>query len=169
MSFKSLTLRSSVLLISALCAQPSLATSTYTVADPLESATAFAATSDAIALDIAILTGDDDLRGGNDNAFINVFLRDGRVISGSINGTSRLADRSVHWFRVAIPGGADVALFSHFEIVATLGGGIGGDNWNIDQVFIQTVNEAGSQVIFNQFNRPLVRLTGDQPSIVFGF
>ena len=114
------------------------------------------------AFDLTVLTGGDDLRGGNDNAFVTFFFDDGRLVEASINDGFRLADHTTRFVRVPVPGGARFSLLSGFQICGTMRGGLGGDNWNIDALRVDALNETESQVVFSNFGAPLVRLTGDQ-------
>lgn len=111
-------------------------------------------------LEVTLATGDDDLRGGNDNAFVFAILSDGRRIEVPFNGRRRLADRTSKTVSFALPPGTRVSQVQSFGVRATLGGGIGGDNWNIDSVNAIAVSRDGRRPLLSKTGRPLVRLTG---------
>ncbi len=88
------------------------------------------------ALDVIISTGNDDLRGGNDNCDVTVTLASGKTIT--VNDANRGANWknwTDHTVSIPIAGvpikGGDVKSVS---IHTAFGGGIGGDNWNVNRV-----------------------------------
>lgn len=119
------------------------------------------------AFDVTVRTGNDDLRGGNDNAFITFFFDDGRTVQQSINDGFRLADRTSRFLRVPVAGGARFSLLGGIEICGTMRGGFGGDNWNIDGLTVTALSSTSSQTVLNRSASPLARLTGDRRCVFF--
>src|SRR5262249_26037804 len=110
-------------------------------------------------LDLTIRTGGDDLRGGNDNLNVSLRYRDGRTQSvPNVNGGSRWGDNSTNLVSINL----DHAVVPNDVVAVTLqttfGGGIGGDNWNLNSIQVAAVGDHVNQVIFtNGFKR----FTGD--------
>jgi hypothetical protein len=98
-------------------------------------------------LRFTITTGDDDLRGGHDNvmAYIRVAGHaDWGLIPlhGGLNGSVRWADRSTHTVDVPLDyhGCAPPpAYITGVRLQTTFGGGMGGDNWNLQAVHVDWV------------------------------
>jgi hypothetical protein len=111
-------------------------------------------------LEVTIRTGGDDLRGGNDNAFMFILLNDGRRIEMPFNNGARLSENSLLTRTLTLPPGTGISQIRRFGIRTTLSGGIGGDNWNIDGVTVRAISTTGAQTILEQSGGPLVRLTG---------
>ena len=119
-------------------------------------------------LEASIRTGSDDLRGGNDNAFIFAVLSDGRRIETSFNGGRRLSDNTSRTVDLNLPPGTALSQIQQFGIRATLGGGLSGDNWTIDAVTVRAASSDGAtQTILEQSGRPLIRLTGNRREQIF--
>lgn len=94
------------------------------------------------ALNLIISTGNDDLRGGSnpgDNCDVTVQLTSGQsIVLTNVNGGSNWANWTSHTVPIPLPasglhGGdvASVALHTGF------GGGISGDNWNVNELVLQ--------------------------------
>lgn len=98
-------------------------------------------------LRFTVVTGDDDLRGGSDN--VNVYIRvagrpDWAVIPlhGGLNHSVRWADRSTHTVDVPLDyrGCAPPpAYITGVRLQTTFGGGMGGDNWNLQSAHVDWV------------------------------
>lgn len=83
-------------------------------------------------LELTFETGTDDLRGGNDNVNVMVTLINGMTLSfNNVNSSSRWVDKTSQTLRLPIPINPPVVLRS-ITISTTFGGGIGGDNWNMN-------------------------------------
>ena len=86
-----------------------------------------------------IRTGDDDLRGGNDNLNIVVHYRDGRTqMVKNVNKGTRWKDHSTNSLDVKL----NRTIYSNSEIAkvvlqTTFKGGMGGDNWNLNYLHIE--------------------------------
>ena len=110
-------------------------------------------------------TGGDDLRGGNDNVHLILLLRDGRQIRfENVNDRQRWMDNS--WNEVArpLPDNLRSGDIIGIRLETTFGGGIGGDNWNLDHltVYLRFGREANWQMVFDRSGTPLFRFTGEQ-------
>lgn len=58
----------------------------------------------------------------------------------------------------------------YVKLHATLGGGMGGDNWNLDIIKAWAIKENGSQVeLLHMQGNPLYRFTGDRKNIEYEF
>ena len=119
----------------------------------------------AAAADIRVKlgTGGDDLRGGNDNVHVRVLDNDGREIGrvDNANHLKRLADHTVFTVPIRLNGSARVKDVGAIELITTFGGGIAGDNWNLD---ILEVTAPGSEhgTLIDLRGAPLFRFTGTQ-------
>lgn len=113
-------------------------------------------------LRITILTGDDDLRGGNDNAF-GFFEVDGVATPKfPFNNEAQWDNQTTHSVETTLPQPVSLQHLDHFGIRTTFGGGIGSDNRNTDGVTIKFLSASnGFQQIIYRTGSPLVRLTGD--------
>lgn len=116
-------------------------------------------------LTFQVTTGGDDLRGGNDNVHLRAYDNNGRLV-GSVdnaNGLQRLADHTSRSMNLRLEPGVRWQDIGAVELVTTLGGGVGGDNWNVDRL---RVTPAGDhrRVLFEAEGRPLFRFTGEARS-----
>jgi hypothetical protein len=113
-------------------------------------------------------TGGDDLRGGNDNVHLVLLLRDGRQIRfENVNERQRWIDHSVNHVARALPDDLRSGDVVAVRIETTFGGGLGGDNWNLDWLIVNVrygVNADWQPVFFGEGKegKPLFRFTGDQ-------
>jgi hypothetical protein len=103
--------------------------------------------SDIVKLSFAFHTGNDDLRGGNDNLNLAIRFADGKVqLEKNINQSMRWADGSTHGVVVVlnqpVPRNQIVAVM--LETAFT--GGASGDNWNMNSVQITAVTANGKIV-----------------------
>lgn len=118
-------------------------------------------------IEVTLATGDDDLRGGNDNAFVFAILSDGRRIEVPFNSRRRLADRTSKTVSFSLPPGTRASQVQSIGVRATLNGGIGGDNWNIDSVSAIAVSRSGRQPLLSKSGRPLTRLSGENRETIW--
>lgn len=115
---------------------------------------------------LSILTGGDDLRGGDDNLSVTVHLRSGADINASnINLGQRWIDHTWQQVGISLPdsvnSGADISSV-RFGVHFT--GGSGGDNWDMDRL-VMDVNVNGASVSHCDRNpdaKPLNRFTGER-------
>lgn len=105
-------------------------------------------------------TGGDDLRGGNDNINIRLKFKDGSTTSfNNVNNGQRWQDHSLESVALSVSNPADV---TEVRVSTTFGGGIGGDNWNLDELTVQEINNyVASKSRYYNSGAPLFRFTGD--------
>src|SRR5262245_7548076 len=83
------------------------------------------------ALVVHFITGADDLRGGNDNVNVEVFLRAGAPLRfKNVNGGQRWKNNSTNTISQTLPPTLTFEDIVGIRLETTFGGGIGGDNWN---------------------------------------
>ncbi|GAA0409424.1 hypothetical protein Acor_36550 [Acrocarpospora corrugata] len=114
-------------------------------------------TVNELILDLA--TGADDLRGGTDN--VNATIHIGGQPPVSVPNLNRGA-RWIGWHtqtvRIPLPRPALATQLSGLVLSTTFGGGLGGDNWNLD---LLRVRSPQGRIFFERSGSPLVRFTGD--------
>jgi hypothetical protein len=132
------------------------------------------ANANAQQVQIWIQTGSDDLRGGansggNANALLTV---DGRGTStNNLNGGNEWGNGQTHVENLLLPtGGAPVKDISGLTITTGFGGGLNGDNWNVNKVALiiavphgSDTSQASPLVIHDWLDvsgGPLIRITG---------
>lgn len=114
---------------------------------------------------VTFRTGGDDLRGGNDNVHVTVNYRDGSSQTfNNVNGGARWVDNydeSVHLLLNRAVRKSDILSFT---LTTTFGGGIAGDNWNLD--WFHVGNGGDIEIVCANCQKeavfPLVRFTGDR-------
>lgn len=94
------------------------------------------------ALDLIISTGNDDLRGGSnpgDNCAVVVELQDGySIVLNNVNGGATWAGWTDHTVSIPLPkGGLKGGTVKSVTLLTGFGGGIGGDNWNVQRIRLQ--------------------------------
>ena len=114
-------------------------------------------------LQLTIRTGGDDLRGGNDNLNVSLRYRDGRTQSvPNVNGGSRWADNTTNVVNINL----DRAVLPNDVVEVTLqttfGGGMGGDNWNMNSIQVAAIGDSVNQVVFNHGAK---RFTGSDKTL----
>ena len=123
--------------------------------------TAFYTLNAQFILALQIGTGNDDLRGGNDNVNLIVLMKSGsQVRFDNINRSVRWADNTTNNVTQILTAGkiADVA---GFRLETTFGGGIGGDNWNLNRFTVNGVVSNVATKMVDVSGNPLYRFTGD--------
>ena len=123
---------------------------------------------------IVIQTGGDDLRGGSsagDNANVTLDFRGGSITTLNVNAGKNWANGTTHTVVLRLPAPAPaVSDITGAQISTNFGGGIGGDNWNVNKVALVLSFAQGSAVStprpiithtwLNASGGPLVRFTG---------
>jgi hypothetical protein len=94
-----------------------------------------------------------------------LLLRDGRQIRfENVNERQRWMNDS--WNEVArpLPDSLRIEDVVGIRLETTFGGGIGGDNWNLDRLIVRLRfgGDSDWQTVFDQKGTPLFRFTGDQ-------
>ncbi len=115
-------------------------------------------------------TGGDDLRGGNDNVHLVLLMRSGATIRfENVNDKQRWADGSIQPVSRPLSPTFKAEDLVGVRIETTSGGGIGGDNWNMEELTIQLKLNGVDRELFRQGGTPLFRFTGDQKVREFRF
>ena len=109
------------------------------------------------------VTGDDDLRGGNDNVHLFLLLRGSTPLRfDNVNGRKRWINHSSQTVNLPLP---ETVRFDDIEGVrleTTFGGGFGGDNWNLDKLVVRARMGGTVNAVLSRSGNPLVRFTGNQ-------
>ena len=107
---------------------------------------------------LEITTGGDDLRGGNDNVSVIVRIK-GKPEQKfpNINRSARWIGNYTETVSLKLTTPVKKEDIQNIFFATTFGGGIGGDNWNMDRVKVM-VN--GGEVIAEKSGTPLNRFTG---------
>ena len=130
----------------------------------------------ATEVQIWIQTGGDDLRGGsnaNDNADVTLTFAGGSTLTSNINAGREWGNGQTHIAELKLPNTAPrVQDVQSATITTHFGGGIGGDNWNVDKVAVMVGFPAGSKtsapapIIVDDWldlsGGPLIRFTGSK-------
>jgi hypothetical protein len=96
-------------------------------------------------LSFVFQTGDDDLRGGNDNLNIVVRFADGKTqLEKNVNQRARWADGSAHGVVITLNQPVPRVQIAGVILETTFSGGANGDNWNMNSVQIVAMTEKGS-------------------------
>lgn len=123
-----------------------------------------------------IQTGGDDLRGGSIANATLTFVG-GSTLTSNINGGRHWDNGQTHIARLALPPAHPrVQDIQGVTITTNFGGGIGGDNWNVDRVALMVGFPAGSrtsqptptiiQEWLDKSGGPLIRFTGSVHDLV---
>ncbi len=113
------------------------------------------------ALLVHIGTGGDDLRGGNDNVDVILTYANGRTQTWrNVNGGRRWLDRYAQDISLALERPVALEQLKSITLKTRFGGGIGGDNWNVDALHVDAVMGNTRRNILYQDGTPLVRFTG---------
>jgi hypothetical protein len=113
---------------------------------------------------LEITTGGDDLRGGNDNVSVIIKLKGGKPEQkfANINKGARWINNYTETIPLTLATGIKKEDIESITLLTSFGGGIGGDNWNLDRILVKM----DGAVIAQQSGKPLVRFTGDNTPFV---
>jgi hypothetical protein len=114
---------------------------------------------DSLLLEIS--TGGDDLRGGNDNvsATVNFRSRPSEQFP-NLNKSQRWIGSYTETVQIGLSSPVGIEEISSVVFTTAFGGGLGGDNWNVDCIQICAVVGDSAIEIFKAMGSPLVRFTG---------
>ncbi|KAF1719870.1 hypothetical protein [Pseudoxanthomonas wuyuanensis] len=117
---------------------------------------------------VTIETGGDDLRGGNDNVDLVLNTRSGRQSWRNANGGRRWLGNYSQTLSLPVRN-TRLSDLRSLDLLTHFGGGIGGDNWNVDCVIVYAVTGDNTYKIYEQRGAPLVRFTGQVHSYTASF
>jgi hypothetical protein len=121
----------------------------------------------ATQLILSIGTGGDDLRGGNDNVNATIYFKSyPPVVVPNLNNGARWIDHYTEHVLIPLNPPVTPDQITGVLLTTTFGGGIGGDNWNIDSLQVRAGRAADNKVLYQAAGNPLVRLTGDNKSFL---
>ncbi len=115
------------------------------------------------AIRVTIHTGSDNLRGGGDNAFASLRDADDATVVAEfpLNGGGEWGNHTVHIVPRTLSAPVALNRLQRLRIRTTFGGGVGGDNWNIDRLIVD-YNVGGTwRTMYDDSGFPLARLTGE--------
>ncbi len=108
-------------------------------------------------------TGGDDLRGKHDNLNVTINFFDGTSQTvNNINRGYRWIDHYEQTVSIPLSRPVPCAEIKNMILQTTFGGGIGGDNWNMDGLVVRAFGGNVDELIYNRHNSPLFRFTGDR-------
>lgn len=116
-------------------------------------------------LNLTLVTGRDDLRGGNDNLDMTIFMRGGgRISLPNVNKSTSWHRGHTQTISVDLPAGQSAADVLSVRLVTASAGGPSGDNWDLTQI-----SGSGSDGFFvmDYVGAPLERFTGQRRSRTF--
>jgi hypothetical protein len=123
-------------------------------------------------LRVVIVTGGDDLRGGTgpqDNCDAILTLASGaRITIQNINSGAHWNNNETHVAVLPLPPGTGAGSITGLTLCTHFGGGLSGDNWNVDRVTLiasllptKVVSPPVVRTWIDRSGNPLTRLTGD--------
>ncbi len=108
-------------------------------------------------------TGGDDLRGGNDNVHVLLMLRGRTPLRfPNVNNQKRWINNSNQSVALALPAGIRPEDIEGVRLETTFGGGMGGDNWNLNRLAVRVRVGGAVHPVLTQWGSPLFRFTGSQ-------
>lgn len=119
---------------------------------------------------LQFVTGGDDLRGGNDNVNLLLLLQSGTPLRfDNVNGGKRWPDRSTQTVSLPLPDTVRFEEITGVRLETTFGGGVGGDNWNLDRLAVSVRIGGENRELLDEGGAPLFRFTGDRRVREFAF
>jgi hypothetical protein len=111
-------------------------------------------------LGLIIKTGGDDLRGDDDNLNVTIHFRGGGTyLAQNVNGGKAWQNGSLHNPVITLPSPVDPSDIVRVDLQTTFTGGMSGDNWDMESVFIEAVGEGVDKILAK---RGYFRFTGSQ-------
>jgi len=110
---------------------------------------------------LEVKTGDDDLRGGNDNVNLTINYRSSSQQVPNINRGGRWIDNYQEAVSVPLRQPVPLNEIKNIVLTTTFSGGVGGDNWNMNSLKVTARGGGVNQVIYQRAGTPLFRFTGD--------
>ena len=111
---------------------------------------------------LTVKTGNDDLRGGNDNFDVKVhyFNHPSRYFR-NVNKSRRWLGNYAQTVELDLNRQVQKDDISHIEIITDFSGGIGGDNWNVDDILVEAIIDGSRVQLAEKSGNPLYRFTGN--------
>jgi hypothetical protein len=104
-------------------------------------------------LEFIFKTGNDDLRGGDDDVGVTINFADGSTQTApNLNQGQRWADESTHGVSVLLNRMVPVNQIKSVTVFTTFKGGTNGDNWNMDSVDIRADGHPVTTYGFHRFS-----------------
>jgi hypothetical protein len=115
-------------------------------------------------LQLRIVTGSDDLRGGNDNVNAHIHFKNGTIQTVmNINASGSYPNWSERVASLVLHSPVAIDQISHVRLQTTFSGGFFGDNWNLNRLEITAFGTdlpgALPAIIYAQAGSPLIRFT----------
>jgi hypothetical protein len=109
--------------------------------------------NDVRELEFTFHTGNDDLRGGEDDLTISIGFADGTTQTApNVNHGERWADGSTHTVQVLLSRLLSIEQIKSITLSTTFKGGNAGDNWNMDSVEIMADHRRLATYGFHRFS-----------------
>jgi hypothetical protein len=104
-------------------------------------------------LELVFHTGNDDLRGGDDNVGVTIHFADGTTqAAANVNRGQRWANGSTHDVALTLNRPASIDQIRSISLETTVKGGTNGDNWNMDSVEISADTRPLTTYGFHRFS-----------------
>lgn len=109
--------------------------------------------NDVRELEFTFRTGNDDLRGGEDDLAISIGFADGTTqTEPNVNHGERWADGSTHTVQVLLSRLVSIEQIKSIKLSTKFKGGTSGDNWNMDSVEIMADHHPLATYGFHRFS-----------------
>lgn len=115
-------------------------------------------------------TGGDDLRGTNDNLNVHILTRTGRTLTfNNVNQGHPWINNSRQQISITLPEGVRPVDVRGVRLETTATGGWNGDNWNMEGLSVDGIEDGVRTHFFHEAGTPLFRFTGEQRTREFLF
>jgi|GEM_PF-2370453 len=105
-----------------------------------------------------ISTGDDDLRGGNDNLNIEVhYFNKTSQKFNNVNNSRRWIDNYTQTIELNLREAVKRTDISHFVLTTTFYSGLGKDKWNMDRIKVYVIEKGTAHTLIEKSGKPLHR------------
>lgn len=110
---------------------------------------------------LTIRTGNDDLRGGNDNfdVIVHYFNHPSQQFR-NVNKSRRWLGNYTQTVELDLKKNVKRGDISHIELLTDFSGGMGGDNWNVDFIRVSALTGEEPLILAEKAGEPLYRFTG---------
>jgi hypothetical protein len=113
-------------------------------------------------LELTIKTGNDDLRGNEDNVDATILYADGKTQTiKDLNNRQRWEDGSEHTVTLKLDKPRPRNQVVGLKLTTTFKGGVDGDNWNMDKLVVVPITTVVTTAYATKSGVPLKRFTGD--------